>query len=1169
MAINATTGEITGTFTALYPTGDATITASNGISPDDSITIEFTVGAALAAPLITTRTFPAQSYRIGDVFTPIDVNATGNPAPTWSSTDLPAGLAIDGTTGEITGTFTALYPTATATITASNGVSPDDTITISFTVLAALAAPQISPRTVDAQVYPINVAITPFTELSVTGNPASTWSATGLPTGLEINATTGAITGTPTAAQLATDATITASNGVGSDDSITISFAVVVLVAPLFVPSTQPSVTGNVAASFTLDLNATGDPAPTYSAANLPSGLGIDATTGVISGTFTTQQTRTTTITASNGVNPPATVDIQFTVLAALAAPQITTTITATQSLNTNVPYSLQLAATGFPTDIMWSITSGTLPNNVTLNPATGEISGTPDTDQTSRTVVITATNGVNPDDTISIAFEVTTVVPLAFGSIASQVLTINTPYSFTIPVTGLPTPIVTEEFQFSGAATPVAGNIILSAGIWRGGTRIGNRIHFVRDTTNVTTAYDFNGDRQSSDDITLTGASSIRGIVSTDDRIYVFALNGTSALAFNHSGDRVSDDDIDLSVVGTGNRWEGATATDSLIYFVDNIDDVARAFNLDGTRSDTNDIPLTSGAWRSALALRDRIYFLNDGSVEEAWGWDLEGNRQTDFDLSFVPGFWHASAASDNRMWFVDNSTDIAASYFTYVSALPPGVTYANGVVSGTATQVADAVGITFTAENSQGAVSTTISFEVLAAASAPNITTLFPAQNLTIGDAVSLQLRADANPAETWAVTAGTLPGGITLDEITGLISGTTNALYPQQTITVTASNDLGADTTNIQFTVSGTSPTLSAVAAQSYIQNRAITPVTLQASGNPTPTITELRSVPQGQANDFALANGAWRGAARNGNRIYFVRTGSTTLFAYDLQGGRQSGDDIAITGTSYEGIVFTDSRIFLVDNGASIAKAFSHNGTAVNEDIDLGVGGWNGATRKGDRLYFLDNANNVIRVYTALGTRRQTEDITIQNRAYRSVLALDDAIYVIASSTNNAYPYYYNGTAFDDAFRVSLGDGNWQGSVWTPNHEIFFVDADGNMAHAFSDGSNLPQGIEINDGTLSGTPTAVFPTTTDYISSEKQCASRRKYHSTVYCRCGFICSDYSNRCTGVIPIIQNCTFHIKSEYIGGYCQSCFNMGAYRWNITSRVKLYGNNSIRHTFN
>ena len=997
-----------------------------------------------------------------------------------------------------------------------------------------------------------------------------------MPTGLQINPTTGEITGTPTVEQTGTDATITATNGVSPDDSVTISFAVVVLIAPQFVPSTQPSVTSNVGASFTLDLNATGNPAPTYSATNLPSGLNIDATTGLISGTFTTEQTRTTTITASNGVSPDATVSIQFTVLAALAAPQITTVVTGTQTLRTNMLYELQLEATGFPTSITWGVTSGTLPNNVILNTATGEIRGTPDTDQSASAVVITASNGVSPDATITITFEVVTRIAPAFGAIAPQMLVVNMPYTYTLPVTGTPTPVVTEQSQFLGRAISSA-NINLAVGVWRGGTRIGDRIHFVRDTTNVTTAYDFNGGRQSSDDITLTGASSIRGIVSTDDRIYVFSLNGTSALAFNHSGGRVSGDDIDLSSFGTGNRWEGATRTDSLIYFVDNIDDVARAYNFDRTRSAENDISLGEGAWRSALALRDRIYFLNDGNIEEAQGWDLEGNRQTGFDLSFVPGFWHASAASDDRMWFVDNSTDIAAAYISYGSALPTGVTYANGVVSGTPTVVGQDVDITFIATNSSGdEASATVSFEVAPTPSAPQITAptitsyLYP-----LGSSVALDLVATASPqVSLWSVTSGTLPSGLSFSSTSGnavQIVGTVDTIYPSAEVVITASNGVDPDATvNIQFTViaalfapqfvpatqpaftrnvgdeftldlnatgnptptysspnlpnglsidattgviTGTfatpqtitstitatnsedtdtvtisftvnalvSPSLAAVAAQSYTIHTAITPVTLQASGNPTPVISERRGLPQPLTSDFGLSSGAWRGAARNGNRIYFVRTGSTTLFAYDLQGGRQLGDDITVTGTNHEGLVFTDTRIFLVDNALSTAFAFDHSGTeVVGDNINIGSGGWAGASRRGDRIYFLDNANNVIRVYTTSGARREAEDITVQNRAYRSILALDDVIYVIADSTNNAYPYDYSGAA--QTTSLDLGEGSWHGSVWTPNHQIFFVNAADNTAHAYSDGSNLPRGVLINDGVISGTPTAVFPTTT---------------------------------------------------------------------------------------
>ena len=311
LVIDAATGEITGTFTALYSTGVATIMASNGINPDDSITIEFTVTATLASPVFTPTTQPAVSALVGDAFN-LDINATGNPTPTYSATNLPSGIGINATTGVISGTFTTVQ-TRTATITASNGVSPDDTITITFNVSAALVAPQISPRSAPLRIYFVGVGITPLTPFSVTGNPTPTWSATGLPAGLGINATTGEISGTPTSQQTLSFATITATNSVSSD-SVMIELAVSTPLAPQFIPPTQTSFTRSVGDSFTLDLGAFGNPSPHYLASNLPDGLNIESGTGIISGTFTTVQTRTATITARSSYGPDDTITLTFTI---------------------------------------------------------------------------------------------------------------------------------------------------------------------------------------------------------------------------------------------------------------------------------------------------------------------------------------------------------------------------------------------------------------------------------------------------------------------------------------------------------------------------------------------------------------------------------------------------------------------------------------------------------------------------------------------------------------------------------------------------------------------------------------------------------------------------------------------------------------------------------------
>ncbi|MFO0825009.1 MAG: DUF4214 domain-containing protein [Gemmataceae bacterium] len=115
-----------------------------------------------------------------------------------------------------------------------------------------------------------------------------TYSATGLPAGLSINATTGRITGTiSSGASTSSPYTVkvTATNGT-NQGSATFTWTVNPPAPTITVPATQQNVNGAVVSGVTVTATGTGSGAITYSASNLPSGLTINSTTGVISGTI-------------------------------------------------------------------------------------------------------------------------------------------------------------------------------------------------------------------------------------------------------------------------------------------------------------------------------------------------------------------------------------------------------------------------------------------------------------------------------------------------------------------------------------------------------------------------------------------------------------------------------------------------------------------------------------------------------------------------------------------------------------------------------------------------------------------------------------------------------------------------------------------------------------------
>ena len=157
------------------------------------------VGAVRYQPVaISTASLPTGTVGVPYTQALAAWGGTGNLS--WSATGLPDGLDIDPLTGEITGTPSTPTPVATTdnvAVTVSDSSTPTpktDTRTFTLTVAPAPLAISTSSTLPNAAVgQPYSQQLTASGGLQ----PLS-WSATGLPAGLNIDPASGEISGTPT-----------------------------------------------------------------------------------------------------------------------------------------------------------------------------------------------------------------------------------------------------------------------------------------------------------------------------------------------------------------------------------------------------------------------------------------------------------------------------------------------------------------------------------------------------------------------------------------------------------------------------------------------------------------------------------------------------------------------------------------------------------------------------------------------------------------------------------------------------------------------------------------------------------------------------------------------------------------------------------------------------------
>ncbi|MHC4714983.1 MAG: putative Ig domain-containing protein, partial [Planctomycetota bacterium] len=400
LSLNSGTGEISGTPTT-SGTSNFTVEATDSNTPADTDQQALSIYIAPEGLTITTSSLP--DGQIGVAYSET-LAATGGITPySWAvvSGSLPVGLSLNSSTGEISGTPTT-GGTSNFTVEVTDSDSPPATDQQALSIYVPDDLVVTTSSLADGQIdvaYSETLAatggVTPYSWSIVSGS---------LPAGLSLNSGTGEISGTPTTSGTSNfTVRATDSNTPADTDDQALS----IYVPDDLVVTTASLADGQIGIAYSETLAATGGVTP-YSwsivSGSLPAGLSLNSGTGEISGTPTTGGTSNFTVRATDS-NTPADTDDQA--LSIYVPDDLVVTTSSLPDGQVGVGYSETLAATGGVTPYSWAVVVGSLPAGLSLNSSTGEISGTPTSEETANfTVEVTDSN--TPADTDTQALSIT-----------------------------------------------------------------------------------------------------------------------------------------------------------------------------------------------------------------------------------------------------------------------------------------------------------------------------------------------------------------------------------------------------------------------------------------------------------------------------------------------------------------------------------------------------------------------------------------------------------------------------------------------------------------------------------------------------------------------------------------------------------------------------------------
>ena len=1081
LSINTSSGAITGTPTtpcACSVTIKATDSA--GYSGTASFTWNITNTVAVTNP-------GTQASTSGTAITPLQISASDTQSGatlTFGATGLPAGLSIS-TSGNITGTPTTACA-CSVTVTATDGAGYSGSATFAWNVTNAISVTNPGSQTSQS-----GTAITSLTISASDSGSGTTlsYSAGGtLPPGLAINSSTGKITGTPTTGGLYSVA-ITVTDGTGASGSTTFNWTVnnVVTVTS---PGNQSSVSGTAISPLTISASDSSSATTlSYSAGGtLPPGLAINSSTGKITGTPTTAGTSSVTITATDTLGYFGTTSFTWTV---------TNTVTVTSPGNQSdvsgtaiTPFVVAAADSSSTATLAYS-DGGTLPPGLSIDVASGTISGTPTTGGT-YTVTITATDGSGASGSATFTWTVTnTVTVTSPGDQSSAAGTAISPLTVSATDTSS-----TATLSYSdGGTLPPGLSIDASSG---------------QITGTPTTAGSY--------PVTIT-ASDNQGFSGTAS----FTWTITSSITVTNPG--AQTDGSGTAITPLTIQASDSSAGSTLSYSDGGT--LPPGLSIDSSTGKITGTPTTGGAYSVTITVSDNY----GQSSPVSFTWTITNTVSvtspgTQSDVSGTAITPLAISASD--------SSSTAALTYSDGGTLPPGLAVdpSSGVISGTPT-TAGSYPVTITATDGAGySGSATFTWTIT-----NTVTVTGPGDQSDVSGTaitpVSIAATDTSSTATLSYTDGGTLPPGLAVDPSSGVISGTptTGGSYP---VTLTATDDAGfAGSESITWVITNV-VTVTSPGDQSDVSGTAITPLAISASDSSstaTLTYSDGGTLPPGLAVDPSA--GVISGTPTTGGSYPVTVTvsddagySSSASFTWTITNTvtvTSPGDQSDPSGTAITPVPVTAS-----DSSSTATLTYSDGGTLPpGLSIDPSSGQITGTpTTAGSYPVTITVSDDAGYSSSASFTWTITNTVTVTNPGDQSNvtgtaisplaisasdssssatltysdggtlppgLAIDPSAGVISGTPTTAGSYSVTITATDGSGAsgsttftwtvtntvtvTSPGDqSNVSGTAITPV-AISASDSSSGATLTYSDGGTLPPGLSIdpNAGTISGTPT----------------------------------------------------------------------------------------------